>query len=102
MHPIVESKRLEVAELCRRLGVRRLELFGSGTRDDFDEARSDLDFLVEFKDGLEGSPLGTWFGLKGNLEAMFGRPVDLVSLDAVINPFVRDSILKSRQVIYAA
>ena len=102
MHPIVESKRFEVAELCRRLGVRRLELFGSATRNDFDEASSDFDFLVEFRDDVKGSPLGTWFGLKGDLEAMFGRPVDLVSLNAVVNPFVRAGILKSRQVVYAA
>jgi hypothetical protein len=102
MHPIIESKRTELAALCRRRGVRRLELFGSASRDDFDEARSDLDFLVEFDEELRGSALQSWFGLKDELESMFDRPVDLVSFDAVVNPYVRASIRKNRQLVYAA
>ncbi|MBA4177907.1 MAG: DNA polymerase III subunit beta [Leptothrix sp. (in: Bacteria)] len=100
MHPIVESKRAELAELCRRRGVRRLELFGSATRDDFDLARSDLDFLVELGDAPRGSALDSWFGLKDDLESMFGRQVDLVSFDAVVNPYIRANIRKSRQLVY--
>lgn len=100
MHPIVEAKRDELANLCRQRGVRRLELFGSAARSDFDEARSDLDFLVEFNDEPGGPMLGTWFGLKDALEVMFDRPVDLVSFDAVVNPYVRASIRKSRQLVY--
>jgi predicted nucleotidyltransferase len=100
MHPIVEAKRNELADLCRHRRVRRLELFGSAARGDFDEAHSDLDFLVEFDDAPEGSVLGTWFGLKDDLEVMFDRPVDLVSFDAVVNPYVRASIRKSRQLVY--
>ncbi len=100
MHPIVESMRAEVAEVCRRRGIRRLELFGSAARDDFDEARSDLDFLVEFEEAREGPGLESWFGLKDELESMFDRPVDLVSYDAVVNPYVRASIRKSRRLVY--
>lgn len=100
MHPIVESKRAEVTELCRRRGVRRLELFGSAARDDFDVARSDLDFLVEFEEARGGSALDSWFGLKDELESIFARPVDLVAFDAVVNPYVRSSIRKSRQLVY--
>jgi len=40
----------QVAALCRRAGARRLDLFGSAARDEFDPASSDLDFLVEFDD----------------------------------------------------
>ena len=35
-------------DLCRRFVVRRLEVFGSSARGDFDPAKSDIDFLVEF------------------------------------------------------
>jgi len=45
----IASHREELRELCRRFHVRRLDLFGSATGDDFDPARSDLDFLVEFE-----------------------------------------------------
>ena len=102
MHPIIESKRQAVAELCRRSGVTRLEVFGSAARDDFDESRSDIDFLVELPFNPQASPLDDYFGLKDELEAMFGRPVDLVSIGSVSNPYVRASIDRDRQLIYSA
>jgi len=101
MHPIVEAKRDDVAALCRRLGVRRLELFGSAARDDFDESRSDIDFLVEFDDHANRPVLETFFGLQEGLEQLFGRPVDLVSRGAVDNPYVRASMDRDKQLIYA-
>lgn len=102
MHSVVESRQENLAELCRQRGVRRLEIFGSATREDFDEQRSDLDFLVEFHDALPGSPLGRWFGLKEALETLFGLPVDLVSMQAIINPYVRSSINRDRCLLYGA
>lgn len=101
-HPIVEAKRGEVADICRRFGVARLEVFGSAARDDFDEARSDIDFLVELQDNLAASPLVVYFDLKDALEAAFGRPVDLVSVGSVRNPFVKASIDQDRQLVYPA
>ena len=50
MHYLLSQKQSEVAALCRSAGVRRLDVFGSAVRDDFDSARSDLDFLVEFEE----------------------------------------------------
>lgn len=102
MNPVVESKRAQVAELCRQRRVKRLELFGSAARDDFDEAHSDIDFLVELDNDPQVSPLDAHFGLKDALEAMFGRPVDLVSMGSVVNPYVMAAIERDRHVIYAA
>jgi uncharacterized protein len=34
--------------LCRRFHVRRLDVFGSAARGDFDPEHSDVDFIVEF------------------------------------------------------
>lgn len=100
MHAIIESKRSEVAELCRRSGVNRLEVFGSAARNDFDEARSDIDFLVALDTGSPVSPLDAYFGLKDGLEAIFGRAVDLVSEGSVANPYVLATIERDRQQIY--
>lgn len=47
MIPELAQRREELAELCRRFGVRRLEVFGSAATGAFD-AESDFDFLVEF------------------------------------------------------
>lgn len=64
--------RLEVAA---RFGVKRLSLFGSAARDEMSEG-SDVDVLVEF----EGpSTFRGYFDLKDYLEALLGRPVDLVT-----------------------
>src|SRR5438876_87045 len=50
MIAILDQHRDEIAELCRKYRVQRLESFGSAARGDFDPNRSDLDFLVEFDD----------------------------------------------------
>ena len=102
MHAVVESKKTQLAAVCRPFGVLRLEVFGSAARDDFDEAHSDLDFLVEFDGNPLLGTLQTYFGLKDALEALFERPVDLVSRGAVKNPFVAASIDRDRKLVYAS
>jgi hypothetical protein len=62
-------------QMRERFGARRLALFGSGARDELRDD-SDIDLLVEF----EGpASFDGYFGLKDYLEALLGRPVDLVT-----------------------
>jgi predicted nucleotidyltransferase len=99
----ISSHREELEELCRRFRVRRLDLFGSATGDDFDSERSDLDFLVEFDPRApEALSFTTFFDLKEALEALFGRKVDLVEPRAIRNPYFKESIERSREPIFAA
>jgi uncharacterized protein len=58
--------------IAAKHGVRRLSLFGSAARGEA-MAQSDLDFLVELEDGRS---LVDLVGVKQDLEALFGRPVD--------------------------
>ena len=44
----IALRRDELRAVCRRFHVRRLDLFGSAARGDFDPLRSDVDFPVEF------------------------------------------------------
>ena len=93
----------ELRELCRRFHVRRLDLFGSAAREDFDPARSDLDFLVEFDSRApEAQSLKTYFKFKELLEALFGRSVDLVEPGAMRNPYLKASIERSREPVFEA
>jgi uncharacterized protein len=95
--------RPELAELCRRFHVRRLDLFGSAARGDFDHTRSDLDFLVEFDRGHpQALSLKTFFGLRDALEELLRRPVDLVEPAALRNPYLKASIERSRELVFAA
>lgn len=93
--------RQDFASLCRRHGVARLEVFGSAARgDDFDPARSDADFLVTFAPGFK---LAAFSDLKADLEALLGRPVDLVEREAVEasrNFIRRRRILAEAQAVY--
>jgi predicted nucleotidyltransferase len=96
----VAARRTEVADLCRRFGVRRLDLFGSAARGDFDPARSDLDFLVAFEP--EALSFSTYFDFKDALESLFGRSVDLVEPGAIRNPYLKKSICESQELVFAA
>ena len=103
MHAAVESKREFIAELCGRLGVRRMDVFGSAARaGDFDPDHSDVDLLVEFTPGTKGSSWGPYFELKERLEALLERPVDLVEAGAVHNPYILAAIERDRQPLYGA
>jgi uncharacterized protein len=99
----ISSRREELRELCRRFHVRRRDLFGSASRDDFDPARSDLDFLVEFDfSAPEALSLKTYLGLKDALETLFGRKVDLIEPGAMRNPYLKADIERSREPVFAA
>ena len=102
MQTIIESRRAELADLCRRFHVRRLDVFGSATRDDFDPARSDVDFLVEFDSSGDVRALRQYFGLKDALEVLLDRRVDLVVASAVKNPYIKKSIEENLENLFAA
>ena len=102
MVAIIESNREELNRLCRRYHVGRLELFGSAAGERFDPARSDLDFLVEFRDVPPGEHADCYFGLLEALESIFGRRIDLVETKAIDNPYFLAAIGPEREVLYAA
>jgi predicted nucleotidyltransferase len=100
--PAIEEHRAELMELCQRHHVLRLSLFGSATRDDFDPEQSDLDFLVDFEPQPSGGYADSYFGLLESLESLFGRPVDLVVASAIRNPYFRQSVDRTKSLLYAA
>ena len=103
MHPLIQRHREAIGELCRRHHVRRLEVFGSGARgDDFDPNRSDVDFLVDFAPSPDVPTLDVFFNLRDSLATELGRPVDLVMVGAVRNPYVLASIDRSKELVYAS
>ncbi|HVT17799.1 MAG TPA: nucleotidyltransferase domain-containing protein [Thermoanaerobaculia bacterium] len=103
MLTLLEDKLPELERLCKLHGVKRLEVVGSAAREvDFDPARSDVDFLVEFEPGRLPTTLRGFFGFREALEQTVGRPVDLLMLDAVRNPYVKASLERNRLLLYAA
>lgn len=102
MIPQIEEHAAELQELCRRFRVLRLELFGSAAARRFQAEISDLDFLVEFEPSAGPGYADRYFGLLESLEVLFGRPVDLVVASAIKNPYFRQSVDKTRTLLYAA
>lgn len=102
MPGFIEIKRQPVAELCRRCHVRRLDVFGSASRDDFDPESSDIDLLVEFESSAASSLFDDYFSLREGLELLFAKPVDLVMASALRNPYVQNSIDSQRLPLYGA
>ena len=103
MHAAIADKREELAELCRRYGVAKLEVFGSAARGtDFDPQTSDADFLVEFNPDSGLAPFDQFFDLAEVLCGTLDRPVDLVESGAGHNPYLRVAIERSRELVYAS
>jgi predicted nucleotidyltransferase len=95
-----------IRELCKRHGVRRLDIFGSAARgSDFDPVNSDLDFLVEFDPSRAKPWMGEFNEFQLALEAVFRRKVDLISFGALAqmrNQYRRAAIEADRKNLYAA
>ena len=87
--------------LCRQYHVARLWLFGSAVTEHFDPARSDFDFVVERQPELEAQqPRLLHFQLQ--LEDLFGRAVDLVTVLPIRNPYLRQEVEETQRLIYDA
>lgn len=99
---LIEDHRAQIADMCRSFGVRRLDVFGSAVRDDFDPERSDVDFLVEFEPDEERNRFRDYFALRDALTRLLGRPVDLVMARAVTNRYLHAAIEAERRLVYAA
>jgi predicted nucleotidyltransferase len=101
VHELIEACRADIEALCRQLGVRRLDVFGSALGDAFTEA-SDVDVLVDFTASSPAGPFDTYFALKEGLERILGRRVDLVTITALRNPYFIEEVMRNRENLYAA
>ncbi|TAK20701.1 MAG: hypothetical protein EPO26_16885 [Chloroflexota bacterium] len=102
MNRVLTTHRAELEQLCRHHHVHRLELFGSAAAGSDRPGESDLDFLVEFEPMPSGSYADAYFGLLESLEALLGRPVDLVVPSAIKNPYFRQAVEQTKALVYAA
>ena len=86
--------------MCQRLGVKRLELFGSAAAGAFKPGQSDFDFLVELDPSLHGSRAQRIIDLAETLEQILGAPIDLVKPNYIRNPFFAAEVERTRTPVY--
>lgn len=90
----------EIAALCRKYGVRKLELFGSAPSGECDASDSDIAFFFEF----DSDPTGLadrYFGLAEELAEPLGRGIDLISAVDATNPYFPQVSSRHRVSLYA-
>jgi len=84
---------------CADKGIRRIRVYGSATRGDFDPARSDIDLLIDFLPGR--TPGFGFFALGDELAEILGRKVD-VNTERMLSEHFREEVLRQAKVIYGA
>jgi uncharacterized protein len=89
--------RQKLAVFCRARGIRKMSLFGSVLRDDFDASRSDVDVLVEMASSAH--PGFLFFGYGDELAEIIGRKVDFKT-PAMLSKYFRDEVLRDALPIY--
>ena len=96
---LVEQNTDKLIELCVNHKVDQLYLFGSVLTNQFNES-SDIDLLVQFNQIELLEYFDNYMDFKEQLEALFGRTVDLVENQAIRNPIFRRVIDREKQLIY--
>lgn len=96
---IVEKNLDTIRVLCNKHKVSTLFIFGSILTYKFKNS-SDIDLLVDFADVDLYDYADNYFDLKYSLENLLKREIDLLEDKAIKNPFLRQSIDSSKQLIY--
>ena len=91
----------DLTDLCRRYGVRRLEVFGSINRVRSLDAAQDVDMIVDFQPQPDENRFDRYFSFKEAVEALLGKPVDLIEASALHNRAFLKSIEPDRTPVYA-
>jgi predicted nucleotidyltransferase len=94
----IKFDRERLADFCRRNHIRKLSVFGSALRHDF-QPHSDVDVLVEFEPNR--APGLRFFTLENELSTLMGQKVDLNTPD-FLSPYFRQSVLAEAVVQYVA
>lgn len=93
--------RSEIDSLCRAYHVSVLYAFGSIVGKKFN-AESDIDFVVAFDNVSLDDYADNYFGLCEALEKLLGRKVDLVVETSIKNPYFKEEVDETKQLLFAA
>ncbi|MDZ4714193.1 MAG: nucleotidyltransferase domain-containing protein [Cytophagales bacterium] len=96
---IIETYKEQILRLCENHKVKSLYSFGSVNTTQFTKT-SDVDLMVDFQTSDPFEYSDNYFQLKFALEKILDRSIDLLENRAIKNPFLRQSIDKSKVLIY--
>lgn len=99
MQAILHTNLRIIQNLAKQYAVEKLWVFGSVCTDRFTE-QSDIDFLVEFAALDYADYADQYFFFCEALEKIVRRPVDVVTVKSLSNPYFIRSIEKTKTLIY--
>lgn len=99
MHSLFVNNLDKISALCEAHNVRSLFAFGSICTDEYND-NSNMYLLVSFNPMDYGDYADTYFTLADKIESIFHRPVDLVTDKSLSNPYLIDSINRTKKLIY--
>lgn len=97
---IIETRFDKLVALCEQFKVDKLYAFGSVVTTHFNPKTSDLDLIVELEPMPPLEKGETLINLWDALEELFERKVDLMTDQPIRNPYLRQSVEKTKQLIY--
>ena len=77
--------------------MRRLDVFGSAARGDFDVEHSDVDFLVVEADWSANESAWAFLDFRDELRRIIGRDVDLIDESGIRSRYAKQEIDASRE-----
>lgn len=96
----IQQYKQQVADICRQNSIRSCYLFGSARTSAFGE-HSDVDLVISFiSDG--GDYFERFMNAKQELETIFKHPVDLLVYESIRNPYLKNEVEETKELIYAA
>src|ERR1700741_903913 len=96
---LLEQHSSDIKKLCALHRVKSLYAFGSVLTEKFNKD-SDVDLIVDF-DPIDVSQYAdNYFDLKFSLQDILHRTVDLLEEKALKNPYFKQAISQTRQLVY--
>ena len=89
----------EINALCANHKVRSLYAFGSVLTPNFN-TNSDIDLIVDFKEIDVTDYADNYFDFKFSLQDIFNRPVDLLEEQAIKNPYFKQVVNQTKELVY--
>jgi predicted nucleotidyltransferase len=90
-----------IISLFEKHKIKDAYLFGSAITDKYDEKKSDVDFLVNFIDGIDPLEKGELlWNLRFALEDNLKRPIDLITETSLKNPYFIEEVNEKKMKIY--
>jgi len=98
---LIQNHILDIKNVCEKHYVKHLYAFGSVLSNKFNN-ESDIDLVVDFKSFDINKYADNYFDLKYSLESILKRHVDLLEESAIKNPYFKQSLNQTKQLVYAA